>query len=257
MWLPHKLELQMKIFDKLPEVGFIYTYFSCFSDKEGILAASYIREYFHIFNQYKLNFDYMFQNKTTLGSLGFPVLFENATLYWGDISNKVILGPMFPTPTIVLKKVCIENVGLFDEEYSNGEDFEFHARIAKQYKVAYVDVPMLKYRRFHLDQLSSERMEIATNLNWLEITKKIGITDHGYYETNKRIVDLRISHCYYGIGLAFYKNGKNKEALDNFIKSLRMNCKQRKIYLYTVMALFGTLIQNLIKTVFRPRVNNG
>ena len=45
-WLPFKLELQVKILEKLPNAGFIYSDFSCFSDKKGKISDSYLREYF-------------------------------------------------------------------------------------------------------------------------------------------------------------------------------------------------------------------
>jgi len=47
-WFPYKLELETEILKKIPDIGFVYSDFSCFTDRDGVIAKSYIREYLFI-----------------------------------------------------------------------------------------------------------------------------------------------------------------------------------------------------------------
>lgn len=252
-WLPFKLELQIAIFNKLPHLGFIYTDFSCVSNDNCLVAESYIKEYFHILNQYKLDFDSMFSQKTTFENLGIKCLadcYKSTKIYWGDVSKETILGPMFLPSSMLVNTKCIESIGLFNEKYKTSEDVEFNARLAKKFEVAYVGIPTTKYRRFHADQLSGDHMEIESNLTWLDIAVRLGKEDNDFYEKNRNFINWRISHCYYGIGAAYYRKQEYKLALDNFLKSLRINFKQRRIYLFTILSLVKLSIRRLISFLF-------
>lgn len=251
-WLPYKLELQMDIFNKLPDIGLIHSDFACFTEKNGRLFDSYIKQYFHILNQYHLDFNEILRNSMQLqgDKLLIANNIEKVNVYWDDISDKAILGPMFLPSTVIIKKSCIDKIGLFNEKYKTAEDLDFHLRIAKLYEISYIDIPTVEYRRFHFDQLSSENMELESNLNWLNITISLGLNDVSYYRKNKTLVDMRLSHCYYGLGTVFYKNQNNVKAFKYFIKSLRINLKQRKIYFYTCLSLFRMMTIDYINYVF-------
>lgn len=145
-WLSFKLELQMKIFEKLPEVAFICSNFACFTNEKGRISDSYILDYFTIYDQYHLTFDTMFSNKATMSELNINICARETVVYWGDISDKVIWGPLFLTSTVVTKKKCIDDIGFFEEKYKTIEDYHFHSRIIKKYRVAYVDISTVEYR---------------------------------------------------------------------------------------------------------------
>lgn len=237
-WLPFKLELQVKILEKLPNAGFIYSDFSCFTDKKGKIADSYLKEYFFTYRTYDLNFEKIFSQKTTLQQLGVKLdnIDSKVKVYCGNLSKVILLGPLFPTPTVINRKECIAKIGLLDETFQTGDEYDFQARVAQEYNAAFVDLPTAECRRFHSDQLSSEKMEIITNLALLKVVERLGIHNADFYIKNKRFVNQRLSHCYYGIGTAFYKKALYREALNNFSRSLKINLKQKKIYIYTFIS---------------------
>ena len=127
--------------------------------------------------------------------------------------------------------------GLLDETFETGEDYDFQARVAQEYNAAFVDLPTAECRRFHSDQLSGEKMEIKTNISLLRVVEKLGIHNADFYLKNKRFVNRRLSHCYYGVGTAFYKKALYREALNNFSRSLKINFKQKRIYVYTFLSV--------------------
>lgn len=251
-WFDFKFDLQIAVLKKIPQLGFVYSDFSCFSDKDGFIAKSYNQEYHFILKSCGLKFNNMFKNNGTLKTLGISVkdVHEETLVYWGDIKEKVFMGPMFLTSSVIINKKCIEEIGFFNEEYEIGEDFDFHARIAKKYPVAFVDLPTLAYRRFHPDQLSSKAMELKMNLAWLDVTKKLGIEDNDFYKKNKTFADFCLSRCYYGLGQAYLKANKLELALTNFWISIKRNPKQKKIYLLVFLTFLRLAKRFFFKIFF-------
>lgn len=245
-WLPFKLELQKEILDKLPEnVGFICSDFSCLNEITGERKASYIRDYCFTLESYRLEFNKMYSSCASLNTLGIELnkVPKATNVYWGDISSKVILGYLFLTSTILLKKKCADAVGYFNESYRTAEDYHFHVRVAKKYDVAYLDLPTIEYRRFHQDQLSSDKMELGTNLAWLRITNELGVEDKEYYSKHKVIVDMRIAQANYAVGVGYFKRKDYKNAIKYFLISVNKKKTQKRIYLY----LAGALILSFLK----------
>lgn len=256
-WLNFKLELQIKILETITGIGLVFTDFSCVHLKRRNTINSYIREYFHELPTYDVDYCTMFTEKSSLEELNINTVEKNTMVYWGDISDKTLLGPMFPTLTVVVRKRCIEDTGFFDEKYKTAEDFDFFARIAKKYNVAYIDLSTANYLRGHDDQLSSSERQIETYSAWVDIVIKLWVKDEEYYRNHKRYVDWRLSHYCYSLGCAYYREEKYSEALHIFLKSLKINYKQRKIYLYTAISAFKTMMHSLINLSFKRCTRNG
>jgi len=251
IWLDFKLELESEILRKLPEVGFVHSDFACFTDEDGLIAKSYIRDYFFILKACKLDICDLLHNKATLKDLGIKInnVPDETLVYWGDVSGKAFMGPMFLPSSLLLRKECITKVGFFNEKYKTAEDFDLLARIAKLFPVAYVDFSTLLYRRFHADQLSGDAMELQTNIVWLEVAKKLGVDDTEFYNKNKKFVDSHLAHCYYGIGEAYLKKSMPEKALDNLITSIKRNPQQKRIYLLSCYALYLILRKRFLALI--------
>jgi len=59
-------------------------------------------------------------------------------LKMGDMFLSLLILPMIGTPSMLIRKSCLEHVGLFDESYPCLEDYELSLRIAKEYDIAFV-----------------------------------------------------------------------------------------------------------------------
>jgi hypothetical protein len=62
---------------------------------------------------------------------------------WGDavpgwMFDKLIMVNVIPTPTVVVRKVCLDRAGLFDKSFSYCEDWDLWLRVALHYDVAFV-----------------------------------------------------------------------------------------------------------------------
>ena len=80
------------------------------------------------------------------------------------------------TSTVVCRKSCLEHVGTFDENFPDrigGEDRELWLRIAKNYKVAYIEEPLVKYRCLEQSLSHSRKKELLIKGRYHVIDKSL------------------------------------------------------------------------------------
>ncbi len=114
MWLPEKLEKQVEVLSQLPEVGLVYSFANTI-DSDGK----------------RLNLDW---------HLGQPLGHPSGAL------AQLLLGCFIPALTVVFRKQCIDEVGLFDENLLGSGDWDMWLRIAKDHQLACVEEPLALYR---------------------------------------------------------------------------------------------------------------
>ncbi|MEI8218758.1 MAG: glycosyltransferase, partial [Elusimicrobiota bacterium] len=237
LWFDFKLELEYAVLSRLPRVGFVHTDFSLFSDEKDLITPSHMREYFHILEEYNLTFDAIYPSTASLADLNISVnhVPGETKLFWGCIAEKLIYGPMYLTSSTLIRRECIASIGLFDQRYITAEDFDFLARLGKNYEVAYIAAATLKYRRNDSGQLSSYAMQLDTHRAWLSIATELWKHDEKFYAKHKKFVDWRLSHYLYALGKAYLVRKNYRAAFESFRSSLQVNPAQKGTYLYAVL----------------------
>jgi len=122
IWAPHKLEYQYKIFKENPQLGLVFTGYKLIDLNKRIM-----REYL-------------------------PPRFKNQNDF---IKNLLIRNVVNPTSSVLIKKECIEKVGLFDTSLKVAEDWDMWIRIAHKYKFGTVESPCVTYRE-HSQNISRD-----------------------------------------------------------------------------------------------------
>lgn len=108
-WLPEKLEKQLEYIKCHPEVGMVYGKMHVIdSEREGD-----------------------FPNAGIEGEL------EGNIYLW--LLRRNTIG----APTMFIKKECFDAIGGFDESLKCLEDWEFSVRFAKEYRIGYIDEPLI------------------------------------------------------------------------------------------------------------------
>lgn len=111
-WHPQKLEKQMNVLkDASPEVGMVY---------------------------HKMR--YQFENIGTIVAPDENIPLEQKS---GNIYKQLLWNNMIGTPTLLVKRECLEEVGIFDESMKSLEDYDLVLRIAKKYEAIFVDEILL------------------------------------------------------------------------------------------------------------------
>jgi len=135
IWLPQKLELQIKFMETYFNIGLTFTDMSFFSDKKGIIKNSFLKN-MKIFNKLCVQSLSSYEKK-----------------FSEKIFNALIEENFIPTPSVIVKKQCFNKVGLFDETLFVVEDRDMWLRISLFYDVGFINKPLV-LRRFHKKNIS-------------------------------------------------------------------------------------------------------
>ena len=117
-WLPDKLGRQIAHAEAHPDLGLIYSWVNVV-DETG----------------------------TQLRVLGAERPSSEAT--GADLFEWFLLGNSAPTPSVVVRRECLDRVGLFDETITYIEDWDLWMRIASKYPVGHVAEPLACYSVHH------------------------------------------------------------------------------------------------------------
>ena len=123
LWLPEKLEKQVKLMDSNKELGLVYS--DCYiMDNSGSLQE---KTYF--------------SSRTPVRGVALKGLLRNNTI--------AIL-------TATVKKEALDKVGGFSTKYIIAQDYDLWLRIAEYYPIDFVEQPLAKYR-LHQESISIKR----------------------------------------------------------------------------------------------------
>jgi hypothetical protein len=107
-WLPAKLQRQMALLQEQPDVGLVCS--TCLLGESEKEAGRVFPRNVHV----------------------------TGRLFQGLISNCFVF-----TPTVVIRRGCLEDVGLFRESLAVSEDFNLWLRIAARWRIAYLQEPLV------------------------------------------------------------------------------------------------------------------
>ena len=213
LWLPEKLEKQVRYFEEHPQIYMVF--------------ADCIRFGEEVSNTPRNDTKYLISND----------MFVN--IWWYNI---------VPTSTVMVRKSCFEKVGFFDEakELETTEDTEMWLRIARECEVGYLREVVTKYR-VRMSGYSRSNINRAYNSAKLVIDKYWGdIKIRGY---TRKFYDLKLHRHYLNYGLSLFSIGDSKGAHMKFKEALKYNPKSLKaLFWYLVTSLNYKQIK-LIKTL--------
>lgn len=114
LWTPGKLETQIDILEKNHDIDFLFGDKQRFSNDGRIIIHS------------------MFKEK------GYDEIFFGDSLYVRDAYKKLLDEPFIPTGTVIMKRDCFDEAGLFDKDIY-AEDWDFWLRVALFKNMAYAN----------------------------------------------------------------------------------------------------------------------
>lgn len=131
-WTPDKLEVQLAFMEANPEIAMVFSDHEEFNEA-GIVLSSYLGEKWKAFEVIP----------TVSG------LIENAF-------GKLVVENFISTPTVMLRKSCLDTAGLFDEEIWSVEDRDLWMRISASFSIACIPRIFCK-RRYHQTNISKQK----------------------------------------------------------------------------------------------------
>lgn len=193
-WLPEKLAAQVRILDNSPEeLGLVYS-------------------------------GYFILDVNSRKALG-----QRNPSKRGYIYESILRGNLIGSPsTVVLRRKCLDKVGMFDQNISYGLDHDLWIRISRYYRFEYVDKPLVKYH-IHPSRLSTNPEIKAKGI--VDMINKYGkrvILENRYYRNS-----------FLSIGIEFCEKGSMVEGRKMLLKAIRYNPRRIHSYFYFLISLLN------------------
>ncbi|MCA9408093.1 MAG: glycosyltransferase [Candidatus Omnitrophica bacterium] len=151
----------------------------------------------------------------------------------GVIANRLIMGNFICNSTVIIRKKCFDEVGVFDETFFTPADWDMWIRLAEKFKVGYLDIPLSKYRV--TDNYIFSKLELSREEEFKVIKKFVernpmsrGLLKHRALSN----LHLRYAQCY------LLKDNVQQLKLD-FILSLKENPFNMKALLFLCGYIFN------------------
>ena len=143
--------------------------------------------------------------------------------------NSVSLSAM-----VVNKKKILEAKSFSeDQNIITAEDYDLWIKLAaNNINVAFIDKPLGYYQIHH----NSESSDISRN------TKAIIYVIKSHLKDNRQLLKIALANCWKTAGKQFYLNYSNYEAYKSYLKSIRYNYMNLKVYLLLLTTLIPSRI---------------
>ena len=215
IWQRDKLAWQVELFEANPDIGVCFTDFTFFGEQfEGDRG---FKERDSALLSYPSR-----QIGTRSHVLTSPLLLEDFLVHQA-----------FPKPSVTMvRRECLDRVGGFDESLQVCEDTQMYLRLAKYFKFAYVDEPLVR-RRVRRDTLASSadshryawvHIKMLENLeNWIPLSVR-----------EKSIATKLLSSYCFAAGYTEFADGHLLASRQHLERSLKTHASLRAL-LYFVM----------------------
>jgi glycosyltransferase involved in cell wall biosynthesis len=150
-------------------------------------------------------------------SKGIKTYFPESKPDEDNLYYQLLKGNLIGTPSLVLKKKILEDIGLFDEKIPRFQDWELVLRIAKKYRIKYIDEPLF--------EAFNNRNNISKDvISGYVATKKIYQDHYSVIKNDK----ASMAWYAYTLGLFCLQLKKPKKARDYFKICIVNDCLQWK-----------------------------
>src|SRR4030067_2171392 len=214
LWLPEKLEKQLKVFDADRDLMMVFTEHRAF-DTNGIREAIFLKK---------------------------------ERLMKGDVVKNIFLYSHVALPTVIVRRHAFQEIGYFEENLITAEDDNLWMRIALKFRIHLLD-EVLVHCRITENSLSRS----ASNL-FPGVLKNIELIETKYPDLRKRLGRANIrrkkSDIYADYGYFLFSRGDYAMARRYYLKSITFYLKISTLIFWFV-SLFPPSIIEKVRTLRR------
>ncbi|MEW5806019.1 MAG: glycosyltransferase [Acidobacteriota bacterium] len=202
IWLPLKLEAQLRVISEDSDVGIVFSDARAF-DGKNVLRESILKE---------------------------------ERICTGHCFRRLFMGNFLVMPTVMIRKKCLDEVGLFDETLTAVEDYDLWLRISAHYKIGYVDMMLAMYR-VHPSNMSRDYCRLLDN-EIRVIRKIVELFPERARDLGGR-VHRRFNSLYTQYGLELVRKGDVGQAMRSFMNAIIEQPWRVRPYYYFMAAMTG------------------
>jgi glycosyltransferase involved in cell wall biosynthesis len=190
LWLPEKLELQIKALESSPQASIVYCDMYFFG----------------------------------LSEIGLPITFFQL-LNWpaprGNVLDKMVTRSFGHPSTLLVKKEVFDKIGLFDEKLPYCDDYDMLIRMAAYFQFEVVPSPLVKYR-LHSDQISKNtELVLRDHLIVFNKALQLPVINNIVRES----LNVRLADFHFQYAILLVRRHKVFKGLKEFSASLRTNSR--------------------------------
>lgn len=148
----------------------------------------------------------------------------------GMCFKRLFIGNAIAPLTVIMKRECMDRVGLFDEEISYCDDYELWLRIARHFRIGHIDQILALYRLHGSN--ASGRDWVGMKLKKLEaINGFLRKFPEVRSELGWTTVRLRLARLHRDLASAYLLTNQPEKARMHFRESIRLKPDQISCYL--------------------------
>jgi glycosyltransferase involved in cell wall biosynthesis len=159
----------------------------------------------------------------------------------GNLLSQLALRNQINTCTVLLRKKCLDEVGMFDETISYMEDRDMWIRLSLNWDFEYINEPLTRtyvHKQGHLSARLKEQIEAREKL----LIKYSNLFNQDRKTWSKLILHQGAQYCQ----LKNMKRGR-----ENFLKGIQIDPFNFKAYLHLLSSLFGQSAYQFLRKSFR------
>jgi len=219
IWMPTKLEKQIPLFEKDPKIGLVYSKTIYFNDKNDFCQLSRTKKH-----------------------------------YAGHLFGELLKGNFISIQSAVIRKSVLDYLDeWFDERFNIVEDFDLFLRIAYDYEVGYVDLPLAK-RRMHKESWSFNKSELRHKERRILLNKLKDL----YPTINEQYpLELKVmkSQIFYDEAITCWMNGEQQKVRQCLKPFLMVDKKYFFPYILSYLlsySLYTSVLKKCGRYVYSP-----
>ena len=185
-----RIDIEVQVLNQFPSVVLVSSDFSAFLTGEPDFESSHIGTYYGSFRSrggaaklYRSN-EQIQLNKNIDVEVWIGQQFEN--LIWGNFVHP---------PTVMTRKKILDEIGPCDTGIRSGSDYEYILRLSRVGEFAFVDAPLLRYRRSD-QQMSGSFIHGETWSEYRHMLSKFKDLHPGFFERNHELYKKKLAFTY-------------------------------------------------------------
>jgi glycosyltransferase involved in cell wall biosynthesis len=261
-WKPFKLELQIKILEKLQEVDMVFTNYSVIDENGSLINNSGIENGFPIFSEYGISLKNFFNETIDIKTLKISNIFplNDNRIYYGNIFYMLFKGNFILPSTEIFRRKSLDFYPFFNENYKCANDQYFHLRFSKNHKIAYVDCSTCEYRINRKGKLSDKQNIPRLILNTIDTRLHIIREDNELASKNERLIKQVMANDYLRLAYYYLSESDTNNSRRYAIISLKYNLVKFRAWLIFLSSFFPKhildtmrLFKSFIRKVFSKK----
>lgn len=237
LWFDFKLELQVGIMERLPQIGFLFSDF-CILKAHG----NNIKYGLKTWHREVKSWEDIYNKKIKYSTLKLPMIApeKDFSVFIGNLYYPLLKEPYVLPSSSIVRRDCLDENIRFTEGVPLYEDWEFFAFLSRKYDSAFLDIETV-FNRGHKDEVRLTHCgPIIHAENRLKIIERVWKSDELFFKNNRQEIK-EVEGIQYELLVKEYLFASKPKIARKFIshwEKLGLSNDRYKMIFYKVIATF-------------------